>query len=406
MGQHRMNRRLPLISAVIPVFRSEDILARAIGSLLAQDVRDWEAIIVDDGSPESSWRIIQAYAWIDPRILVIRRNHEGVCATRNAGVAEAQGEYLLFLDADDWLELDAMSRLASSCESERCVAVHGRFRYTLPDGSPTEWTGGHSLATPPFEALSRSNVLSVPSSVLVRKSVLNEIGSFDQSLAHCGDWDLWGRLARHDGAIGHVDQIVTQYRMRPGSLSRSPRTLLRDAITVLRRIHLPDPRVRRPGARFAAGAGAEQLGRNIAHFAVYAAGLAVASGQPALVDAVLDLVPRWTALSPTAVGEFVFYALCFAHCRGPERAAEFWPGVASAVKHLLLELERCSHTVGLADEATQAIDCCGGGALSELASAPESVAGVDFPSMTGLAHGHDTLSHDMLRVLAQRGGTA
>ena len=399
-----MNRRLPLISAVIPVFRSEDILARAIGSLLAQDVREWEAIIVDDGSPESSWRIIQAYAWIDPRVRVIRRNHEGVCATRNAGIAEAQGEYLLFLDADDWLEPDAMSRLASSCEAGGCVAAHGRFRYTLPDGSPTEWTGGHSAAAPLFEALSRSNVLSVPSSVLVCKSALSEIGGFDPGLAHCGDWDLWGRLARHDGAIAHVDQIVSQYRMRPGSLSRSPRTLLRDAITVLRRIHLPDERVRRPDARFAAGAGAEQLSSNIAHFAVYAAGLAVASGQPGLVDAVLELVPRWTPLSPTTVGEFVFYSLCFAHCRGPERAAEFWPGIASAVRHLLLELEECSHTTALADEAAIVIDSCGGGALSDLASASEAAAGIDFPTITGLPRGHDTLSHDMLRVLAQRGG--
>jgi len=398
-----MNSSLPLVSAVVPVFRSEDILAKAIGSLLAQDLRDWEAIIVDDGSPETSWRIIRAYAWIDPRIRVIRRVHEGVCGTRNAGIAEAQGEFLMFLDADDWLEPDALSRLMGCCEAGGCAAAHGRFRYTLADGSPTEWTGGHSTSAPLFDALSHSNVLSVPSSVLVRRSALCEIDGFDPGLAHCGDWDLWGRLARHPGAIGHVDQIVTQYRMRPGSLSRNPRTLLRDAITVLRRIHLPDPRVRRPGSRFAGGAGTEQLASSIAHFAVYAAGLAAAGGQAELVDAVLELIPRWTRLSAQSAGEFLFYSLCFAHCCGPERAAEFWPGVAGDVRRLLLTLEDHSRTPGLADAAAQVMDQCGGGPVSELPSVAEAPSVANAAILTRSPAGHDTLSHDMLRVLAQRG---
>src|SRR5689334_11270270 len=58
----------PRVSVIIPVFRSEQVLARALGSLLAQDEKQWEAVVVDDGSPESSWRVTQAYAWIDPRI--------------------------------------------------------------------------------------------------------------------------------------------------------------------------------------------------------------------------------------------------------------------------------------------------------------------------------------------------
>src|SRR5690348_6349479 len=101
----------PRVSVVIPVFRSEQLLARALGSLLAQNEKQWEAVVVDDGSPESSWRVTQAYAWIDPRIRTIRQAHAGVCATRNAGIAHARGEYLLFLDSDDWLEPGALAHL-------------------------------------------------------------------------------------------------------------------------------------------------------------------------------------------------------------------------------------------------------------------------------------------------------
>src|ERR1700677_1527065 len=106
----------PLISVITPVYRSEEILARAVGSLLAQDFRDWEAVIVDDGSPDTSWRVVQAYSWIDPRIRTIRQGHSGACITRNHGIDEARGEYLLFLDADDWMESDALSALYGACD--------------------------------------------------------------------------------------------------------------------------------------------------------------------------------------------------------------------------------------------------------------------------------------------------
>lgn len=394
----------PIVSIITPVYRSEDILARAVGSLLAQDLKDWELILVDDGSPEQSWRIVQAYAWIDARIRATRQVHGGACIARNTGIAQARGQFLLFLDADDWLEPDALSRLVSGCESHGWVAAHGPLRYVTPEGYLTSWEGGFSGPGELFEAICGSNVLSVPSSVLLRRDVLTDIGLFDPTLVHCGDWDLWARLARHDGAMGRIEGTITNYRMRPGSLSRSPKTLLRDAMMVLSRIHARDPRVLHPKAQWADGADSKQLMSRICHLATYTAGLAICG--PDGFDAamsLLDSVPHWVPLSAKRAAEFVFYAMCFAHCCGPEGVSIFWPNIAEPLNLLLGELERRAASPGLASQVMQEMN-----ALSpvELASLP-----LPLPVPVEIAREPvkpappqcDTLPHWLLRSLAGQG---
>jgi hypothetical protein len=394
----------PRVSVVIPVFRSEQVLARALGSLLAQDEKDWEAVVVDDGSPDASWRVTQAYAWIDPRIRTMRLPHAGVCAARNAGIAHARGEYLLFLDADDWLEHDALSRLSVACEQHGRNAVHGAFRYAMPDGSPTHWSGGHDAAQAPlFAALCSSNVLSVPACVMIRRSVLDRVGLFDTSLAHCGDWDLWGRVARDADAIGHVSQCVANYRMSHGSLSRNPRTLMRDAMVVLNRLHGTDERARWSNARHESGGEREQLAERIAHFAIHAAGLAAAEGNDSAADAVLDLVPRWTPISSERAGAFLFYSMCFAHCCGPESLPTFWPAAAEGVQHLLASIERRTRREGLADEIFAVITRLSDGRIVPLVESDAPSSPATSRSATVMS---DTMAYETLRLLATRGANA
>jgi glycosyltransferase involved in cell wall biosynthesis len=397
-----MDMQQPLISVITPVYRSEEILARAVGSLLAQDFPDWEAVIVDDGSPDPSWRVVQAYSWIDPRIRTIHQAHAGACITRNRGIAEARGDYLLFLDADDWMESDALSALHGACEKNGWIAAHGSLRYVTPEGHPTSWEGGYKGDPDLFDAISCSNVLSVPSAALVRRSVLNEIGTFDPSLVHCGDWDLWARLARHDGTIGRVDQTVTNYRMRPGSLSRSPRTLLRDAMTTLRRIHAPDARVLNSKPRLAQGADMMELASRICYFAVYAAGLAVSGGRYEPAEAVLEMVPRWTELDPQRAAEFIFYAVCFAHCCGPEGVSQFWPDIVEPLHHLLAEIERLSRTRGLAGRMIEAMDGYSEERLSTLPQRMPEPAKVTPQGAEVFSTAYETFAHDALRSLAEQ----
>lgn len=397
-----MENVAPLVSIITPVYRSEDILAKAIGSVLAQDLRDWEAVLVDDGSPDQSWRVIQSYAWIDPRIRPIQQKHAGACVARNTGIAAARGKYLLFLDADDWMEPGALSALVQACEKDGWAAAHAGLRYVTPEGSPTCWDGGYAGEMELFDALSRSNVLSVPSAALIRRSVLDDIGVFDPSLVHCGDWDMWARLARNDAPLGRVKEVVTYYRMRPGSLSRNPRNLFRDAITVLRRMHAPDRRVKHPLPHFANGIAGAELPSRIAHFAVYPAGLAASMGRAGAAGAVLDLVEHWPRLSPRVAGEFLFYSLCFAQCCGPEGVAEFWPWVVEPVQRLLADLEDRTGTPGLADDMMHAMDACCERRLADLPlPLPELSDEAAPPPEPPPAQ--NTLAHNALHFLARRG---
>lgn len=98
-----MNKQ-PLISIIIPVFNAEQHLARCIDSILAQSYRQWELLLVDDGSTDSSADICAAYAAKDTRIRVTHNTNQGAAQARNYGIAHTQSEWVSFIDADDWID--------------------------------------------------------------------------------------------------------------------------------------------------------------------------------------------------------------------------------------------------------------------------------------------------------------
>ena len=102
-GDSRILTDRPAISIVVPVYKVEPYLAKCIESILAQTVSDLELILVDDGSPDNCPRICDEYAECDKRIKVIHQQNRGVSAARNAGLEIAQGEYIGFVDPDDWV---------------------------------------------------------------------------------------------------------------------------------------------------------------------------------------------------------------------------------------------------------------------------------------------------------------
>lgn len=104
----------PFFSIIVPVYQAEHTLDRCIQSVLSQEYENYELILVDDGSTDGSAAICDTFAAADPRITVIHQMNSGVSAARNAGIHEAQGEYLLFLDSDDMLRHNALSIVAGA----------------------------------------------------------------------------------------------------------------------------------------------------------------------------------------------------------------------------------------------------------------------------------------------------
>lgn len=115
------------VSIILPVYNAEEHLQHCIDSILAQEYEDLELIAVDDGSKDSSGAMLDSYAAKDSRVKVIHKENGGVSSTRNRGLDEAQGEYIQFIDSDDWLPADSTKLLVRAMEDNDCDLVIGDF---------------------------------------------------------------------------------------------------------------------------------------------------------------------------------------------------------------------------------------------------------------------------------------
>ncbi len=127
---------MPVVSVIIPVYKVEKYLRRCLDSLIAQTFTDWQAICIDDGSPDRSPAILDEYAARDARIRVIHRENAGVSSARNLGIQNADGEYIHFLDADDWIDPEYYQAMVTiALDSGADMVVSGFVsdnKYTKP----------------------------------------------------------------------------------------------------------------------------------------------------------------------------------------------------------------------------------------------------------------------------------
>jgi len=181
----------PSVSVIIPTFNRGWVLREAIDSVLGQKTSDYELIVVDDGSTDDTPGILSSYG---KDVRVIRQPNRGVSAARNRGIAAAKGEYVAFLDSDDlWLPNKLTAQLdffrthpaALICQTDeiwirRGVRVNPRKHHRKPSGMI-------------FEA-SLALCLVSPSAVMIKRLLLGEVGTFDEDLRVCEDYDLWLRI--------------------------------------------------------------------------------------------------------------------------------------------------------------------------------------------------------------------
>ena len=219
--------KIPVVSVIIPTYNRGWILREAIDSVLAQDYSDFELIVVDDGSTDDTRAILGTYG---RDIIVLQQPNQGVSAARNRGIAESRARLVAFLDSDDfWLPQKLTRQVAFFqsnpealiCQTEETwmrngVRVNPKKRHQKPSGMIFE----------PSLAL----CLVSPSAVMIRKSLFDAVGLFDESLSACEDYDLWLRISCRypvyllDESLiikrgGHQDQLskaagLDKYRIR------------------------------------------------------------------------------------------------------------------------------------------------------------------------------------------------
>ncbi|MCS6815203.1 MAG: glycosyltransferase [Cyanobacteria bacterium] len=209
----------PTVSIVMAVYNAERYLGRAIDSILCQTFTDFELIVVNDGSTDGSLGILQAYAQQDDRIRVISREHRGIPATRNELLAQAQGEFIAVMDADDVM---LPSRLANQVAFLRqhpdvvCVGgyydmINGQDKFITHIVVPTEDTDIQ-------DSLLSGRTVIQHSCAMMRHTALREVGGYDHATPLAEDLDLLLRLGER-GKLANLAEVILHYRVHPKSTS-------------------------------------------------------------------------------------------------------------------------------------------------------------------------------------------
>ena len=213
-----------LISVIIPCYNGEKFLSEAIESVLAQSYPNWECILINDGSNDSTEQISKKYAAADSRITYIYQKNQGPTAARNKGIAVAKGKFIQLLDQDDIIkpekfvfQLDTFNKNSDAdiayCEylcfnnynKENLYPMTGRYIISENPVDDFIYKWGKELILPPHP-------------YLFRKSCFDNWGWYDEKLFIADDWDLYVRFSIHRPKFIFTEGVFALYRRHPDSI--------------------------------------------------------------------------------------------------------------------------------------------------------------------------------------------
>ena len=227
---------MPAVSVIIPTYNGALFIAETIESVLAQTHRDFEIIVVDDGSTDETSRILRQFG---EHLKVLTSDRNGIPAARNRGVRFSNGRYLCFLDHDDLWKPDKLARQVKIFDQHPevgfCFTDYETFGDPVSYQVGFEENGGQVRTLPRQQIGVRSYKITSPSlfidmvngalpcwtsTVMMRRSMLDQVGPFDEKLVINDDTQMWLRFAKRC-AFAYVDEPVVRQRVRRSSASLS-----------------------------------------------------------------------------------------------------------------------------------------------------------------------------------------
>lgn len=208
---------MPSISVIIPVFNGDKTIKDTIRSVLNQTFPHFELLIINDGSTDSTLDIIKTID--DPRLKILSYPNAGLAASRNRGITQSKGDYISFIDADDlWTEDKLQSQWELLKKNPKAGVAYSWTNFIDESGNSIKRKTPLSLEGNVVKELFLVNFIENGSNVLIRKSALDQVGGFDESLTNSHDWDMWLRLALHyEFVCVRSPQVL--YRVYPTSMS-------------------------------------------------------------------------------------------------------------------------------------------------------------------------------------------
>lgn len=206
----------PRVSVIIPAFNSEKYIASTIQSVCDQTYSDWEMIVIDDGSTDTTADIVRAF--VDPRIRLIQKTNGGTSSARNLAIIKSHAEFIQFLDADDLILPKKLALQVEILDRQPAIdVVYASFRYLYDNYcsiNPPEWM--REPTDEPFRELVKGSMFP-PNAALVRRRLIEREDLFDESLRTGEDWDFWLRLARKGATFLFHNECLALYRQHTDS---------------------------------------------------------------------------------------------------------------------------------------------------------------------------------------------
>ncbi|MBB2146441.1 glycosyltransferase [Pedobacter sp. LMG 31464] len=236
-----------IVSIIIPTYNYGHLIAQTLNCLIAQSYKNWEAIIIDDGSSDNTEEIVNSFLVADDRFIFIKQNNKGVSSARNTGLKKAKGNYIQFLDADDLISIHKIENQLNFLELNEhidiCLVDTKYFESDNDQILFSDLNLKNDASTPKlngkgFNVLSAfvQNNQTVIQSPLFSKKIIAEIGLFNERTAYLEDWDFWFRCAAKNYQFGFLDDQDSLVLVRVHQNSASKKTtLIYEAEAILRR---------------------------------------------------------------------------------------------------------------------------------------------------------------------------
>lgn len=209
----------PLVSVIIPTYNRGHVLKRAIDSVLGQTFKNFEILVINDGSTDGTDKILEEYQYVR----VTNSSQMGVSHARNLGIRQSKGKWICFLDSDDeWLPEKLALQLRKATLEPQSPLIHGDEIWIRNGVRVNPMKKHQKKGGDVFEDALKLCCIS-PSTVMIRKDLFDEVGFFREDFPVCEDYDLWLKItARYSVAYvddflirkfgGHADQLSRQYK--------------------------------------------------------------------------------------------------------------------------------------------------------------------------------------------------
>ena len=231
---------MPLISVIVPVYNGEKTIRETIESALAQSLSDFELIVINDGSQDSTLDVLASIQ--DPRIKIFSYPNAGVAASRNRGISHSSGEFIAFLDADDLWTADKLEAQLTALQENPNAAVAYSWTNFIDETGRFLGPSSHLTVNGDVYAdLLLFDFLDNGSNPLICRQALIKVGDFDESLSPAEDWDMWFRLAAHYHFVA-VPSPQILYRVSTNSHSSNTSKMEAACLRVLERAYKQAPK--------------------------------------------------------------------------------------------------------------------------------------------------------------------